>query len=85
MGQVDKIVFIQDISKITGQDIYNIQFTGQDNVPRYLGMIPAAYLNTALWFYSQEKMNVEVQQTMTLQKVADELGYDLDKLAGDDE
>lgn len=59
---MDKLIFTHDISKITGQSIYNIQYVGSDNVPRYLGLIPGDNLYTAMWFYNQEsKMQVEVR------------------------
>jgi len=61
-GTMDKLIFTPDVSKITGQPIYNIQYVGSDSVPRYLGMIPADYLQTALWFYNQEmKMEIEIR------------------------
>ena len=55
----NKIVFTWGLSN-NGNQIYHIQYIDDKMIPRYLGIVPADYLSTAVWFYRIEGMEIEV-------------------------
>lgn len=55
----NKIIFTWDISK-NGNQIYHIQYVDEKNIPRYLGIVQADYLSTAVWFYRLEGIDIEI-------------------------
>jgi len=55
----NKIVFTWALSD-NGNQIYHIQYIDDKMIPRYLGIVPADYLSTAVWFYRLEGIAIEV-------------------------